>query len=112
MHLGIEFAMPVSNNDPTCCKQNQPETTTMLTIKILGSGCANCKQLEQLTRKVLDQLAIEAAVVKVTDPNEYSDYGVMATPGLVIDEKTVCSGRVPSLKELDGFISSAATNSQ
>jgi small redox-active disulfide protein 2 len=84
----------------------------MLTVKILGSGCANCKRLEQLTAKVLDELAVEAEIIKVTDPTQYSDYGVMATPGLVIDEKTVCSGRVPSVKELTEFVNSAVAASQ
>jgi small redox-active disulfide protein 2 len=79
----------------------------MLTIKILGSGCANCKRLEQLTKKVVNQLGVEADVVKVTDPTKYADYGVMATPGLVISGKTVCSGRVPSLAEITSFITSA-----
>ena len=79
----------------------------MLTIKVLGSGCANCKRLEQMTRKVVDQLAIEAEVLKVTDPTKYADYGVMATPGLVINEKTVSSGRIPSMAELTSFVTSA-----
>jgi len=79
----------------------------MLTIKVLGSGCANCKRLEQITKKVVDQLGIEAEVIKVTDPTQYADYGVMATPGLVINEKTVSSGRIPSMAEVTSFITSA-----
>ena len=79
----------------------------MLTIKVLGSGCANCKQLEKLTRKVVNELGIEAEVIKVTDHTQYADYGVMSTPGLVIDEKTVSSGRIPSLAEITTFITSA-----
>jgi small redox-active disulfide protein 2 len=79
----------------------------MLTIKVLGSGCPNCKRLEQITLKVLDQLGLQAEVLKVTDPTLYSDYGVIATPGLVINEVTVSSGRVPSLAEVTGFITSA-----
>ena len=68
----------------------------MLTIKVLGSGCANCKRLEQMTKKAVDQLGIEAEVIKVTDPTKYSDYGVLTTPGLVINDKTVSSGRLPT----------------
>jgi small redox-active disulfide protein 2 len=79
----------------------------MLTIKILGSGCANCKRLEQIIRKVVGQLGVEARVIKITDPNAYVDYGVMATPGLVINEKTVSAGRVPSLADVTSFITSA-----
>ena len=79
----------------------------MLTIKVLGSGCANCKRLEQLTLKVVDQLGVEAEVIKVTDPNQYADYGVMATPGLVVNDKTVSSGRIPSIGEITSFVTSA-----
>lgn len=79
----------------------------MLTIKVLGSGCANCKRLEQLTKKVVDQLGVEAEIIKVTDPTQYADYGVMATPGLVINEKTVSAGRIPSIPEVTSFITSA-----
>jgi small redox-active disulfide protein 2 len=83
----------------------------MLTIKVLGSGCANCKRLEQLTLKVVEQLGVEAEVVKVSDPNQYADYGVMATPGLVINEKTVSSGRIPSMAEVTSFVTSALASS-
>ena len=79
----------------------------MLNIKILGSGCANCKRLEQLALKVVDQLGAEAEVSKVTDPTKYADYGVLSTPGLVINEKTVCSGRVPSMAEITNFVTTA-----
>ncbi len=79
----------------------------MLNIKVLGSGCANCKRLEQLTKKVVNELGIEAEVVKVTDPTKYADYGIMSTPGLVINEKTVSSGRIPSIPEITTFITSA-----
>lgn len=83
----------------------------MLTIKVLGSGCANCKRLEQLMLKVVDQLGVEADVIKVTDPTKYADYGVMATPGLVINEKTVSTGRIPSMAQLTSFVTSALGSS-
>ncbi len=79
----------------------------MITIKVLGSGCANCKRLEQLTRKVVAQLSIEAEIIKVTDPTQYADYGVMSTPGLVVNGQTVSSGRIPSLTEITDFIIAA-----
>jgi small redox-active disulfide protein 2 len=79
----------------------------MLTIKVLGSGCANCKRLEQLTRRVVDELGIEAEVIKVTNPTIYADYGVISTPGLVINEKTVSSGRIPSIAELTSLVTTA-----
>jgi small redox-active disulfide protein 2 len=83
----------------------------MLTIKVLGSGCANCKRLEQLTKKVVDDLGVEAEVIKVTDPTKYADYGVMATPGLVVNEETVSSGRIPSKAEITTFVTSALADS-
>jgi len=79
----------------------------MLTIKVLGSGCANCKRLEQLTNKVINDLGLEAEVVKVTDPTKYADYGVLTTPGLVVNEETVSSGRIPSIAEITNFVTSA-----
>ena len=79
----------------------------MLTIKVLGSGCANCKRLEQLTLKIVDELGVEAEVIKVTDPTKYADYGVISTPGLVINEKTVSSGRIPSIPEITSFVTTA-----
>ena len=83
----------------------------MLTIKILGSGCPNCKRLEQLTLKIIKQLDIEAKLIKVTDPTKYADYGIMSTPGLVINEKTFSSGRIPSTAEITSFVTSALESS-
>ena len=76
----------------------------MQTIKILGPGCANCKQPEQLTRKVIDELGVEAEVTKVTDPTRYLEYGVMSTPALIINEECVCSGSIPSMKDLTRMV--------
>ncbi len=76
----------------------------MLTIKILGSGCPNCKKLEQETRKVIQELALEAQVEHVTDYGEITEYGVMSTPALVINEKVVSSGKVLSQAEITTLI--------
>lgn len=83
----------------------------MLNIKVLGPGCANCKQLEQLALKVVDDLGVDAEVVKITDPTQYADYGVMYTPGLVINDKAVSSGRIPSVAEITNFVTTALTTS-
>lgn len=72
----------------------------MLSVKVLGSGCANCLKLEQLVRQVTDELGMEAAVEKVTDFATILHYGVMKTPGLVVNERLLVSGRVPPLDEV------------
>jgi small redox-active disulfide protein 2 len=69
-------------------------------IKILGPGCPKCKTLEKLTREVVEQNGIEATVSKVEDIVDIMNYGVMTTPALVVDEKVVLKGRVPSAEEL------------
>jgi small redox-active disulfide protein 2 len=79
----------------------------MLTVKVLGSGCANCQQLEKITKKAVQQLAIEAKVIKVTDYNEIIEHGVMSTPGLVINEKVVSSGKVPTEAEVVTLLANA-----
>jgi len=79
----------------------------MLTIKVLGSGCANCKRLEQITRKAVKSMAVDADVVKVTDYQEILNYDVLSTPGLVINEKLVSSGRIPTEAEIITFMANA-----
>ncbi len=68
----------------------------MLTVKILGPGCANCKRLEEIARKAAGDARIEAEFVKVTDVNDILAYDILCTPGLVINEKLVSSGKVPA----------------
>lgn len=79
----------------------------MLTIKVLGSGCNNCKTLASLAEHAIASLAIDASVVKVTDYTEIMKYKLLATPGLVINEKVVSAGRVPSQAEITTFIVNA-----
>jgi len=69
-------------------------------IKILGPGCAKCKTLDKLTREVVEKNGISASITKVEDIMEIMKYGVMSTPALVIDNKVVVKGRVPSADEL------------
>jgi small redox-active disulfide protein 2 len=64
-------------------------------VKILGTGCVNCKNLEALTRHALDELGLDVAIDKVTDPGEIASWGVMSTPALVIDDEVVVAGRIP-----------------
>ncbi|MBI3761918.1 MAG: TM0996/MTH895 family glutaredoxin-like protein [Chloroflexi bacterium] len=79
----------------------------MLTIKVLGSGCANCKKVEATARQAVATLGLDAEVQKITDPAEYMRYPVLATPGLVVNEKLVCSGRIPSEAEITTWLANA-----
>ncbi|MCX6286625.1 MAG: thioredoxin family protein [Bacteroidetes bacterium] len=69
-------------------------------IKILGTGCAKCKSLDKITREVVEKNGINASITKVEDILEIMKYGVMSTPALVVDEKVVVKGRVPSADEI------------
>lgn len=79
----------------------------MLTIKVLGSGCANCKRVEQIVRKIITEMSIEAEVVKVTDYNDITAYNILSTPGLVINEKVVSHGRIPTPAEVTTWVADA-----
>jgi small redox-active disulfide protein 2 len=79
----------------------------LLTIKVLGPGCTNCKNVEMVTRKAIADLAIEAEVIKLTDYCDIIKYKLLSTPGLVINEKVVCAGRVPTQAEVTTFLVNA-----
>lgn len=79
----------------------------MLTIKVLGSGCANCKRVEQIARKAVADLAIEAEIIKVTEYPEIMKYNILSTPGLVVNEKVVSSGRIPTPAEVTTWLADA-----
>lgn len=83
----------------------------MLTIKILGTGCPNCKRLETETRKAVESLDVEAEFIKVTDYQDIMDYDILSTPGLVINEQVAASGKIPSREELTSLISRALEDS-
>ena len=80
----------------------------MLTIKILGPGCPNCRKVEEHTRQAFTKMpmAKEYELVKVTDPVEISSY-ILRTPGLVINEHVVCEGRVPRTEEIVAWLTEA-----
>jgi small redox-active disulfide protein 2 len=79
----------------------------MLTIKVLGPGCANCKKLEAIAHQAVDLIGIEAKIIKVTDYPDIMAYNIMSTPGLVINEKVVSSGRIPSPAEVTTWLTNA-----
>ena len=78
----------------------------MTSIKILGPGCANCVNLEKQARQAVEQLGLDATIEKVTDYAEIAGYGIMRTPGLVVDEQGLVSGRVPKAAEIAQLLSS------
>jgi small redox-active disulfide protein 2 len=75
-----------------------------MNIKVLGSGCANCKKLESNVKEALSNLKLDATVEKVEDFKAIMAYGVMQTPALVVDDVVKFYGRVPSAKELEKFL--------
>lgn len=79
----------------------------MLTIKILGSGCANCKRVEQIVRKIVADMSLEAEILKVTEYPDIMKYNILSTPGLVINEKVVSTGRIPTPAEVTTWITNA-----
>ena len=74
-------------------------------LEILGTGCAKCTKLEEVTRKAASELGIDAEIAKVKEINKIMDYGVMITPALVVDGEVKIAGRVPSIEEIKKLIS-------
>jgi small redox-active disulfide protein 2 len=75
-----------------------------INLKILGTGCAKCKTLEKVTTEVVKENNFDADIQKVEEITQIMTYGVMMTPALVVNEKVVFSGRVPSKTEIKNFI--------
>ena len=75
-----------------------------MNIKILGSGCANCKKLQAVTEEVIKGMAVEATIEKVEDIQKIMGYGVMRTPAIVINEKVKAFGRIPGKDEIKKYI--------
>ena len=75
-----------------------------LEIKILGTGCPKCKSLDKVTRKVVEEAGLEANIEKVEDIMEIMKFGIISTPGLVVNGEVKVSGRLPSEKEIKSII--------
>ena len=79
----------------------------MITVKVLGSGCPNCKRLEQVARNAAEHNSIKAEFIKVTSMNDIMAYPILSTPALVINEKVVSFGRIPAEEEIAGWLAEA-----
>jgi small redox-active disulfide protein 2 len=77
-------------------------------IKVLGTGCAKCIQLEKTVKEVVKELGIDAKIEEVKDIKKIMQYPILTTPGLVIDEQVVCSGKIPSKDEVKKYITSVS----
>jgi small redox-active disulfide protein 2 len=76
----------------------------IMKIKILGPGCANCQRLEERTKEAVEALGLDVNLEKVTDAAEIASYGIMRTPGLVVDDTVVVAGQVPSTREISDLL--------
>ena len=76
----------------------------MISVKVLGPGCANCKKLEVVVRKVLASQGLAAEVEKVTDYADIMKWNILSTPGLVVNNKVVSTGRIPAESELRSWL--------
>jgi small redox-active disulfide protein 2 len=76
----------------------------MLDIKVLGTGCPNCLKLETLCREIIEENGIEATIEKVTSVEEFGNYGVMITPGLVVNGKVLSQGKIPTKATLISWL--------
>lgn len=79
----------------------------MMTIKILGSGCANCKKLEAVARAAAESAGIQAEYIKVTNHVDMLAYDILSTPALVINEKVVCVGKIPTQADVTQWLKTA-----
>lgn len=79
----------------------------MLSIKVLGPGCDNCHRVEKTARAAVAAFGVEAEFEKVTDRAEFAKYGLLFTPGLVINEKLVAAGRIPDQNEIMTWVADA-----
>jgi hypothetical protein len=91
----------------------EKEKKNMLTVKVLGPGCYNCELLKQQAIEALELIAeeqpedLEATILKVTDPEKIFEYSIMFTPGLVVNERVVSAGRIPTVEEIQGWLREA-----
>ena len=107
------FGKKITKGEPCCCGGNCNEETMAkaeaakvegASVKVLGSGCAKCNQLEAATKAALEQLGMDAAIDHVRDFAQIAAYGVMSTPALVVDGKVVSYGKVLKTEEVAAIL--------
>ncbi|MBZ0198545.1 MAG: thioredoxin family protein [Ignavibacteriaceae bacterium] len=76
----------------------------MLDIKVVGSGCPTCQKLEALCKEILTENKIDANISKVTDLNQFADLGIMMTPGLIVNNKVLSQGKLPTKSTLEHWL--------
>ena len=81
-------------------------------IKILGPGCHKCHELDKRTREVVQELGLDASVEYIQDINKIIEYGILTTPGLVVNGKMVCSGHVPAKGEITRFLTTTTDQTE
>ena len=79
-------------------------------IKVYGPGCARCKETEQIVKAAVQEAGSSATVEKISDLTQMMAHGIMSTPAVAIDDKVVCSGRIPSKSEVMGWIATPDAN--
>jgi small redox-active disulfide protein 2 len=84
----------------------------MLSIKVLGPGCPNCERLKAATKQAVMMLGADGRVEHVTDPAQFRAYRLVATPGLVVNGKLVCAGRVPEATEIVSMLATALAEAE
>lgn len=84
----------------------------MLDIKVLGPGCPNCIKLENLVKEIVAEKNIPAKVEKITDRERFLEYGIMLTPGLVVNGKVLVSGKIPTKATLEHWLAKFNTENQ
>jgi small redox-active disulfide protein 2 len=78
-----------------------------MNVKILGKGCANCHKVEEIARAAAAEMGADATFEHVTAVEDIMKYPIMSTPGLVVNEKLVCAGRIPAQAEVVTWLTSA-----
>jgi small redox-active disulfide protein 2 len=91
----------------TKLKTRNKRIENMLTIKVLGPGCGNCQRVEAAARNAVASLGADAKIIKVTDYADMMTYNILATPGLVVNEKLVAAGRIPQEAEIVSWVADA-----